>query len=370
MIKLIKNILFGGTFLLNLVAVFLLLLAVLSPYVNPNRIISLSFLGISFPLWVLLNLFFVVYWLLRSRWCFLLSCVALFLSAHEIVNYCPLHRRTDPLPENTIKFMSYNCMAFLDMNKNAQKEDNLVNYINKCDADIVCLQEYAFSASNKRSNVDKLNGYFSKYPYTRFLPLPGAKNGTWGIACLSRFPIVKVERIPYGSYYNQSAAFTIRLNDGREVIVINNHLESNKLNVEDKALYANAVTTLDPKLIKGVRTTLFGKLAAGYRARSAQADSVRQYIDRHQGKNMIVCGDFNDTQVSYAYRTIRGNLCDAFGGTGFGLGITYHEDYFLFRIDHILHSPSIKSYNCKIDKVKYSDHYPVLCYFSIPLKEK
>ncbi len=52
-------------------------------------------------------------------------------------------------------------------------------------------------------------------------------------------------------------------------------------------------------------------------------------------------------------------LKDAYVSTAFGPGITYHEDLFLFRIDYILHSTNIYAYATKVDKIKYSDHYPL-----------
>jgi len=56
---------------------------------------------------------------------------------------------------------------------------------------------------------------------------------------------------------------------------------------------------------------------------------------------------------------LKGDLVDAYASTGFGPGITYHEDFFLFRIDYIMHSKNMKAYRTKVDKVTYSDHYPV-----------
>ncbi len=366
----LRKMVWGGMFLANVAAALLLLLSVLSPYVSPKVMMLPSLLGITFPLWAVLNLFFLIYWIWQVKWMFLLSLLTLFFSFHEISNYFPFHFSTEKIPENSIKVMTYNCMAFQDMHQ--KKEENLVDYINKCNADIVCLQEYAYAGAK---NAKKIDTYFSKYPYRRFVPLDkNQKNAGWGIACLSRFPIKKVERIGFRSNTNLSAAFTLELPGDKDLIVVNNHLESNKLNAKDRELYNAVWTTFNPESIKGIRSTLLGKLMEGYRLRAPQADTLRNYIRRHSDQSMIVCGDFNDTQVSYAYRTIRGDMCDAFGKTGTGLGITFNEDFFFFRIDHLLHSRDIRAYNCIVDKVKYSDHYPVISYFSIPgvkiLKEK
>ncbi|MDR1809492.1 MAG: endonuclease/exonuclease/phosphatase family protein, partial [Prevotella sp.] len=80
---------------------------------------------------------------------------------------------------------------------------------------------------------------------------------------------------------------------------------------------------------------------------------------------MIICGDFNDTPFSYAYQTIRGNFVDSFKETGNGFGFTYHENAMLMRIDYIMHTKNIVSFNCEVGNVKYSDHYPIWSYLSL-----
>jgi endonuclease/exonuclease/phosphatase family metal-dependent hydrolase len=58
-------------------------------------------------------------------------------------------------------------------------------------------------------------------------------------------------------------------------------------------------------------------------------------------------------------------LDDAFSEGGSGIGETYAGSSFpAFRIDYILHSNNLKSFNYKRDKVNYSDHYPVKCNIS------
>ena len=47
------------------------------------------------------------------------------------------------------------------------------------------------------------------------------------------------------------------------------------------------------------------------------------------------------------------------------VGVTYNENFFWFRIDNILHSANMKPINCTVDKVRYSDHYPLWCYLQL-----
>ena len=118
------------------------------------------------------------------------------------------------------------------------------------------------------------------------------------------------------------------------------------------------ITHFNSEKLGTFKNTLVSKLATGYRIREDQANKLRAILDSIKYP-VIVCGDFNDTPISYCYQHIRGDLSDAFSQTGFGPGISYHENLFLFRIDHIFYSDDFKAYNAKIHNVKYSDHYPM-----------
>ena len=93
------------------------------------------------------------------------------------------------------------------------------------------------------------------------------------------------------------------------------------------------------------------------------ADAVAQAIRTSPHSKIIVCGDFNDTPISYARRVIGQDMNDAFIQSGQGLGISYNQNRFYFRIDHILVSKNLRTYNCTVDRsIKDSDHYPIWCY--------
>ncbi|MDD5346625.1 MAG: endonuclease/exonuclease/phosphatase family protein [Proteiniphilum sp.] len=86
---------------------------------------------------------------------------------------------------------------------------------------------------------------------------------------------------------------------------------------------------------------------------------MKRYIATQETDGIIICGDFNDTPISYAYSRMKRGLKDAYISTAFGPGITYHQDLFLFRIDYILHNEGLKAFRTKVDRVPYSDHYPL-----------
>ena len=80
---------------------------------------------------------------------------------------------------------------------------------------------------------------------------------------------------------------------------------------------------------------------------------------------LIMCGDFNDTPLSYAYKKISNDLKDAFVYAGYGLGNTYSGNLPPVRIDFILHSPSFNSHEFKVHGILLSDHYPVSVFINM-----
>ena len=113
------------------------------------------------------------------------------------------------------------------------------------------------------------------------------------------------------------------------------------------------------------RTLLIRKLAEASAIRAPQADTIAHEITASPHPYIIVCGDFNDTPISYTHRTIAQDLDDAFTQSGRGLGISYNQNRFYFRIDNILTSKNLRAYNCTVDRsIKESDHYPIWCYIT------
>jgi endonuclease/exonuclease/phosphatase family metal-dependent hydrolase len=190
------------------------------------------------------------------------------------------------------------------------------------------------------------------------------KNTGWGIAVYSKFPISNSRLIDYKSKSNGSSVHELEIN-GKTMTLINNHLESFKLTMEDKSRYSDFIKAIGPETFDSLRGTIQQKLGPAYIKRAKQARAVAKEIENSQNDYILVCGDFNDTPVSYAHRVIQGPLKDAFAESGRGAGITYNQNYFWFRIDHILCSDNMQSLNCTVDKVTYSDHYPVWCYLKL-----
>ena len=93
---------------------------------------------------------------------------------------------------------------------------------------------------------------------------------------------------------------------------------------------------------------------------------AREYTDSEgvvKHKGVIVCGDLNDSPISYTCKALSKTLTNAYTASGNGPGFSYNRNKLFYRIDHIFHSPAFKSYACKVDRsIKHSDHYPIACH--------
>lgn len=361
------RIIFQSFFLtVHIVIVILFLLAALSDRISPETFTLGAYLGLGFPVFCILNLCLTGYWLFAQEWRFIwIGLLSFLLCWGQVKLYFPIHSQVDDIPqENTIKLLTYNIMAFGYKPHTKENPNPTIDYIARSGADIVCLQEYAEDTQSKFLTKKKIYKELDMYPYRSIVYLNRAGRLRYGIAVFSKYPIEKSRRIKYDSRYNGSAVHTIRVKD-KKITLINNHLESFKLTSEDRSKYASFIKEMDSESFGNLKGTIQQKLGAAFKIRAAQARSVAKAIADSSNEYTIVCGDFNDTPISYAHHTIGKGLTDAFSASGRGMGISYNENFFWFRIDHILCSPNIKPYNCTVEHVDYSDHYPMWCYLQL-----
>jgi endonuclease/exonuclease/phosphatase family metal-dependent hydrolase len=348
-------------FATNLVAIILLFSSFLSWNVSPLKTNLFSYIGLGFGLIFLLNVCYLVFWLLFSKWKLaLVSLVSIILCYKPVTAFFPMHLFPDEAPAEALEVLTYNVEGFPGERDKDSPEHPILDYIARTDADIVCLQEYLVSKTGQSILSQRdVNLLLKKYPYHSVTGLESSgKYHIFGLACFSKYPIEKTHQVVFESSYNGAAVYTININ-GKRYAVANVHLESNRIKEEDKKLYSDFIQNSDSVKLETVTANIRTRLGGAYRMRARQVEKVKQYIDTQETQGTIICGDFNDTPISYAYHQMKKGLKDAYVSTAFGPGITYHEDLFLFRIDYIMHSKNISSFKTKVDKVKFSDHYPL-----------
>lgn len=361
----VKKTIKAFVIVITLISIFLLFLSFPAWYVSPLRTAFFSFMGIAFPVILTANILCLIFWLLlKRRRAALVIGIALLICYKPITTFFPLNFKSQTIPEKSLKVLTYNVMGFmLESKKNSAHP--LLEYIAKVDADIVCLQEYMISKTGKSLLSQKdVNKILNKYPYQSITGLEySGKFHTYGLACFSKYPITSTREFSFESSYNGAAIYTLNV-DGENYLVANNHLESNKISSTDKKLYNDLLVKIDSRTVNKVTNNIRERLGRGYAKRATQVQQISDYINRQEYDKLIICGDFNDTPISYAYKKMKGDLTDAYASTGFGPGITYYEDFFLFRIDYIMHSKNLKSHKTTVERVKFSDHYPVLTYLT------
>jgi endonuclease/exonuclease/phosphatase (EEP) superfamily protein YafD len=148
------------------------------------------------------------------------------------------------------------------------------------------------------------------------------------------------------------------------VRIYNNHLQSIKFLKEDYVLIDTIRLQYNERQVLGLQKILV-RVRDAFRTRAQQVDDVSAQI-RRSPHPVIVCGDFNDSPVSYSYKTMRNKLKDAFIESGNGIGYTYRGKFPSYRIDYILYDPLFRSYEYESPKLELSDHYPVICRFILP----
>ncbi len=99
--------------------------------------------------------------------------------------------------------------------------------------------------------------------------------------------------------------------------------------------------------------------------RAEQSEMIANYI-KDSPYPVVVMGDYNDTPQSYAYRKIKKGMHDAFKVAGRGFGNTYAGELPSLRIDYIMYSNPMVSYQFKRLKPDYSDHFPITTWLYLP----
>ena len=347
--KALQNILF----VFNVLAVLSLLAAYVSVYIPPDHFWIPAFIGLSYPIILGVNVLFVGFWLIfRFRNTFL-SLIAILIGFGFFTRF--LQFSGENSDDTDIKILSYNVRSFTGDGDNRDKKENAEQIISMLDgqnADIICLQESRLRKNNIFNLAKTVNDLknIKHYQFAR-------SSNTFGSVTMTKFPIVNMGEIRFEESRNITI-FTDMLIGKDTIRVYNLHLQSYHIEPKDYAVLENI--DIQEEKNRAVYRKVGVLMKDAFERRAHQAKAIRKHIDECPYK-VIVCGDFNDTPTSYSYHTISEDLSDAFVDSGKGFGRTYVGELPSFRIDYIMHSKSLKSYNFETLDFKFSDHLPIVC---------
>jgi len=344
-------------FLLNSIFGILLFITYLSPFVNPSVFWPMAFFGLAYPILLVINFLFGVYWLVTFKRQLLLSLIVIGCGWSQLTNFIQLGGAQKQ--EQGFKVMSYNVRLFdlYNWSNNKQTRNKIFDLIDNQNADIICIQEFFYSEETEYFNtLDTLISFQKAKNYHTWYTTTKLKHN-FGIATLTKFPILNRGKVHLTDAGNNICIYTDMLINNDTIRIYNMHLASVHLAKENYKFIENINNQETDEQIDGSKK-IVSLLKEAFIKRSIQANVISEHIKQSPYK-VVVCGDFNDTPSSYAYRTISNDLCDSFKESGAGIGITYNGSIPIYRIDYILHDRALRSSSFNTISKDLSDHYPI-----------
>lgn len=361
--KKITRIGIGGSILLGLTGIipFCLCLTFLSLYIPPRIFWIPGIIDLAFPFLSIAALILgLIYLLFLKKRCILFF-AAVLLNFGNISNYVQFNKPNteNAQNENTqIKLLSYNVNLFdyyalLDSNKLAIRNE-ILDFIETENADVVCLQEYYESVDERFRIASILKDEANLSYHTK---IDANKKFKFGNVIFSKYPIIKSGKISDLSSLVVIYADIVKEKDTFRIYTM--HLESNKLDNEDHIFYSELTSPSENTDIKEGAVKIIKKLRRASIVRATQMKMILADIKKSPYP-VILCGDMNENPVSYVYHKACQELDDSFIEQGDGFGHTYQGIFPSYRIDYILHSKALKTIYFECLDVAYSDHRPII----------
>jgi len=351
---------------LNYIFIVLLLLTNLTPVVAPDVFWPMTLMGLIFPVLVIINLLFVIFWIVLFKRYLFYSLLTLILSYALILDHYQLGNKKLQIIDKseTYRILSFNGHNLSNTNEfkgDKEVRAQIMEYAASQAADIICFQE-SQTYPTRGVNVvkDYQHGFGLKHVYKIPYLLKDSHEFLDLLVLFSKYPIINTH-----DFYldGKSYGFYVDLNiDGKTIRLFNLHLESNHFSRSDYRIFTESEANFDEKK----RNRLLGllqKLKKYSVKRSFQARTIKTEILKSPYP-VIIAGDFNDTPASFAVQHISEELKDAFKEQGSGYSNTYNGNLPPMRIDYLLFDQSAIIQNYKVLKVDLSDHYPLVVNFT------
>lgn len=359
-----KSILILLILIANISVVLCLLLSYAAGFVSPGNAWVFAFFGLAYPLFLFLNILFLLFWLILWKRYIFISLVALLAGWNSIRTVYPF-RLTTPTSavSKKIKVTSFNIHSLYGNQRGdniSETRSKVTEFLASDKAEIICIQEFYTFGEDFSKTLDRftkainLEHYFFKN-YQEFWN----KKKINAIATFSKYPIVRTGtyKLPDKSLY---AIFTDVLINYDTVRVYNVHLESIRFGDDDYSFYSRLTEPGPEKTPLEIGSKkMMWKLRKAFIYRATQVECLVRDI-KNSPFPVILAGDFNDSPSSYSYHQLTRTLSDSFISAGNEFfGSTYAGKYPSFRIDYILYSEAFKAIQYNKSEVTISDHYPI-----------
>lgn len=326
--------------IISFVVIIGLLGSYTSPYVDPNVFCPSSLLGLGYHYLLLGNIVLFCYWLMRWRRMALIELLVILAGYPFIRTYYgfnSVEETGDVVCD--VELLSYN-ICQMDL-YDTVSFSGIEDYIEAFEGDFICLQEFP-----RKKSAERL---FPSYPQS-------CRYGD--VAIFSRYPLADKGNIFFPKGCTSACVYADIILPKDTVRVYCVHLESYRLGYKEQKIYKELTGGTSDDISQGVKTIL-GRLIVANKNRAKEAAIIKKHMETSPHP-VIICGDFNDTPLSYSYHVLQRDMRDCFVEKGHGIGNTYIGEFPSFRIDHILHGPALETVAYQRDTVLYSDHYAIL----------
>lgn len=346
----------GLVALLTLLSSVGLLLSLICPYVTPSgRLFPI--LGLIAPATFLLTLCTVLYWIVRWRWRWVaLPLLLLFVASFKLDLFLqlPIRREPDEKPRvrGSVKLITYNVRQFYGPDGNSNR-DSLLCWVGRQSPDVICFQE--FTPRTGRGSKEMVDSLLELAAGKAYFSTTGDTLTTQAI--YSRYRILRSGRTCKQLPGLRSIWADLLIGEDT-VRIFNSHLHSTAITSEDQEFLSTDTFLQDTAREEKVRS-IIRRFSDNSLLRAAQADTIA-HIAAQSPVRTLLCGDFNDTPMSYVYRTLSRHRNDAFSEAGRGFSYTFSGFRNTLRIDYVLLDPSFEVLDYATPILDYSDHLPVV----------
>lgn len=326
---------------------------------DPREHPVFAFFGLGYLYILLVNLAFVLWWLIRRKYIYGLVTILIIFSGYRslkaTISLFGKEGGTERV-DNSIRLMTYNVHNFqpFDEKKTDSIKEQMFKVIKDQDPDVVCFQEFYTRFRGKFDILDSLKKQLN-IEHVYFVESLKNDYEANGLAIFSKYPIVAKGEIPFKNVVGNMSIYVDLDVNGKQLRVYNVHFQSISFQPQDYD-YIDQVKGMKTKVTPSKR--ILRMLKRAFEKRSDQVDIMKAEMSKCKIPYLIA-GDFNDTPASYVVTQVTKDLNNAFIKQGNGFGKTYNGKFPNFQIDYIATSKDIDVLNYHITEAMLSDHFPV-----------
>ena len=327
-------------------------------FISPAVRSVFSLFALIAPIVFLINIVLFLYWVIRWRvfW-ILLTLIPLLLGSGFIFRvFQPTIRKEykKKSRKSGVNIVSYNVHGFIFTGNSSPTMAPCLDFVKSYKPDILCLQE--FQTTNLVTKLD-VDARLKRLKYSVIDYRIKSSYGGFGLAIYSAYPIVRSGRVVFDGGANSMLWADILIAKKDTLRVFNSHLQTTSIGTKSLKYIENHKFVSNKN--DSLELNIFEKLIRNNTIRAGQVDSIAPMI-ANSPHPVVVCGDFNDTPMSYTYQVMRGELKDSFVDGGSGISSTFNGLFNLLRIDYIFHSKEFVTESYEAPHNKFSDHNPVV----------